>query len=233
MSRVPRLVLVTDRHATLGRPLLDVVAAALSGIAATGLDAADVAVQLREKDLEARALTELAWGLRALTAEVGAQLYVNDRADIAVAVRADGVQLAGTSLPVTDVARFAPGLALAVSTHGVSEVAAAQAEAEANPDVRIAFAMFGPIRDTPSKRRYGEPVGLPALAAASKIGVPLVAIGGIESDHVAPALAAGARGVACIRAIMSARDPAATVGTFCRYLADLRVSAPPGRGQQT
>jgi thiamine-phosphate pyrophosphorylase len=211
-------VLVTDRHATLGRTLLDVVAAALSGIAGSGLPAAEVAVQLREKDLDARALTELAWGVRALTAEVGAQLYVNDRADVALAVRADGVHLSGTSLAVTDLARFAPELAIAISTHAPADVAAAHATGA----TRIAFAMFGPIADTPSKRRYGSPVGLAALADAARIGLPLIAIGGIEPDGVASAIGAGAHGVACIRAFAAARDPAVTVGTFCRYLADLR-----------
>jgi thiamine-phosphate pyrophosphorylase len=226
---VPRLVLVTDRHATLGRPLLDVLAAALSGIAGSGLPAAEVAVQVREKDLDGRALTELARGVRALTAEAGAQLYVNDRADVALAVAADGVHLSGASLAVTDVARFAPDLAIAVSTHTPAEVAAARSAG----GERIAFALFGPIADTPSKRRYGPPVGLAALTEASRSGLPLIAIGGIEPDGVRPAIAAGARGVACIRAFATAADPAATVGTFCRYLADLRVMANTTAGPRT
>jgi thiamine-phosphate pyrophosphorylase len=222
-------VLVTDRHATLGRPLLDVVAAALSGIPGSGLRADEVAVQLREKDLGGRALTELAWGLRALTAEVGAQLYVNDRADVALAVRADGVHLAGTSLSVTDVTRFAPALAVAISAHAPADVTAARAVA---PD-RIAFAMFGPIHDTPSKRRYGPPVGLAALAEAAAIGVPLIAIGGIEPAGVASALAAGARGVACIRAFSTAPDPAAAVAAFGRNFAGFRVTGDTGPGPRT
>ena len=216
-------MLVTDRHATLGRPLLDVVAAALSGIAAGGLAPAEVAVQLREKDLEGRALTELAWALRALTAEVGAQLYINDRADIALAVRADGVQLAGISLSAADVGRFAPELGIGVSAHRVGDVAGIHAGAASG---RIGFAMFGPVNDTPSKRGFGAPVGLAALTEAARIGLPLIAIGGLGPADVAPALAAGASGVACIRAVMSAADPGATVAAFCKCLAHLRP--PPG-----
>lgn len=219
----PRLVIVTDRHATLGRPLLDVVAAALRGVPGTGVDPADVVVQLREKDLEGRALTELAWGLRGITAEAGARLYVNDRLDVALAVHADGVHLGGTSLAIADAARTAPELAISVSTHGPADVTAA-AKAAAKSAVRsgkIAFALYGPVRDTPAKRRYGPPLGLASLAEAARIGVPLIAIGGLAADDVPAALASGARGVACIRAVMAAADPAFSVGSLCRYLSDL------------
>jgi thiamine-phosphate pyrophosphorylase len=217
--RPPRLVIVTDRHATLGRPLLDVVAAAVRGVSGTGVDPADVVVQLREKDLEGRALTELAWGLRGITADAGARLYVNDRLDVALAVHADGVHLGGTSLAIADAARAAPGLAIAVSTHGPADVAAAAN----SPGVsgKVAFALYGPVHDTPSKRRYGAPLGLASLTEAAGIGVPLIAIGGIAADDVPAVIAAGARGVACIRAVMAAGDPAFSVGTFCKYLSDL------------
>ncbi len=214
---------MTDRHATLGRPLLDVVAAALRGVPGTGVDPADVVVQLREKDLEGRALTELAWGLRGITAEAGARLYVNDRLDVALAVHADGVHLGGTSLAIADAARTAPELAISVSTHGPADVTAA-AKAAAKSAVRsgkIAFALYGPVRDTPAKRRYGPPLGLASLAEAARIGVPLIAIGGLAADDVPAALASGARGVACIRAVMAAADPAFSVGSLCRYLSDL------------
>lgn len=87
---VPRLYLITDRHATGGRPLRDVVAAALHG---AGPAASQVAVQLREKDLPARALVELARELRAITTAAGAGLFINDRVDVALAVNADGVHL--------------------------------------------------------------------------------------------------------------------------------------------
>ncbi|HVV48708.1 MAG TPA: thiamine phosphate synthase, partial [Polyangia bacterium] len=90
VPRPPRLYLVTDRAATGGRPLVAVVEQGLAGIAGSGLDPAEVAVQLREKDLDGRALTELARALRAATAAVGARLYVNDRIDVALAVGADG-----------------------------------------------------------------------------------------------------------------------------------------------
>ena len=163
MNKGPRLYLVTDRAATGNRPLLEVVAQGLSGIAGTGLLPGDVAVQLREKDLEGRALLELARPLRDLTAAAGVGLYVNDRIDIALAVGADGVHLGGGSIDVAAAARIAGDLGIGVSAHGPEEVAAFAAAAGA----RVAFALLGPIHDTPSKRRFGPPLGTGAITAAA------------------------------------------------------------------
>ena len=151
----PRLYLITDRKATGGRALAEVVAAALTGIAGSGLDPGDVAVQLREKDLDGRALVDLARALRATTAAAGVRLFINDRIDVALAVGADGVHLGGTSLAPAEARAIAPALAIAVSTHGIADVRAAL-----DDPARIAFAVFGPIRDTPSKRGYGPPLGI-------------------------------------------------------------------------
>jgi len=203
---IPRLYLVTDRHATAGRALTDVVRAALA--AAPHEAAGDVAVQLREKDLDGRALTALAHELRALTRAAGAALYINDRVDVALAVGADGVHLGGRALSPGDVARVAPALAVAVSTHTRAEVEAAAR----SPNVR--FAVFGPVWDTPSKRPYGPPVGLDALRQAAAVGLPLLALGGVTPVRVTEARAAGAAGVACIRAICSVDDPGAALAAL-------------------
>ena len=213
--RVPRLLLVTDRSAAGARALTDVVAAALRGIAGSGVRPGDVAVQLREKDLSGQALAELARAVRVTTAAAGVALHINDRADVALAVDADGVQLTGTSLTPPDVARIAPGLAIGVSAHAAAEVAALRASAGGD---RVAFAVLGPINDTPAKRRYGPPLGTDVLAEAARVGLPLIAIGGIAPDDVRGVLAAGAYGVACIRAVMAASDPAAAVNAFCSLL---------------
>jgi thiamine-phosphate pyrophosphorylase len=216
VGAVPRLYLITDRQATGGRPLADVVAAALRGVAGSGLPPDRVAVQLREKDLSGRALTALARTLRAITAAAGVGLYVNDRIDVALAVGADGVHLGGGSLDAGAAARVAPGLAIAVSAHGAEEIASLHAAAGG----RLAFALLGPIRDTPSKRRFGAPLGTAAISAAARAGLPIVAVGGIGPAHVRETIAAGAHGVACIRAVMAAGDPALSVGTFCQQLTD-------------
>jgi thiamine-phosphate pyrophosphorylase len=210
----PRLYLITDRQATGGRPLAGVVAQAVGGIAGSGLAPGDVAVQLREKDLSGRALTELARELRAVTAAAGVALYINDRIDVALAVGADGVHLGGTSLDAGAAARVAGGLALAVSAHAPGEVTALKNAA----DGRVAFALLGPIFDTPSKRSFGAPLGAAAVSEAARAGLPVVAVGGIGFDRVRALLAVGAHGVACIRAVMASPDPAAAVRTFCQEL---------------
>jgi len=212
---VPCLYIVTDRAATGGRPLEAVVEAALAGAARAGLRPGDVALQLRERDLGGRALRRLAGALREVTRAAGAPLFVNDRVDVALAVGAEGVHLGGTSLRPADVAAVAPSLAIAVSAHAPDHLDGLAG--------LVSFAVFGPIRDTPSKRAYGPPVGLQALRAGAARGVPLLAIGGLTAADVPEIRAAGARGLACIRAVMSAGDPAEATATLGWALA-----APPG-----
>jgi thiamine-phosphate pyrophosphorylase len=191
-SRVPALVLVTDRHATGGRDLETVVVQAL--------DAGLPAVQLREKDLPGRALFALAERLRVATRRTGALLFVNDRVDVARAVGADGVQLGASTLPVEVARTLLPGGALVgESTHTLDEVRETHAD----------FVVFGPVYDTPSKRAYGPAQGDRVYDALAASPVPLIAIGGIEPATATPLLAAGVHGLAVIRAILGAPDPAA------------------------
>jgi thiamine-phosphate pyrophosphorylase len=188
-----RLVLITDRKRAR-KPLATVVQAALRGGA--------TAVQLREKDLGARDLLELARPLRAATAAAGALFFVNDRVDVALAVGADGVQLGWTSLTVADVRRLA-GRALLVgaSTHDAGEIAAAEREG-------ADFVVFGPVFDTPSKRGLVASRGCEALAAAARsTRLPVVALGGIRPTRVPEVRAAGACGVASMSRIVASRDP--------------------------
>ncbi len=212
---VPRLYIVTDRRATGGRPLVAVVRAALAGAVRGGLLAAEIAVQLREKDLGGRALRDLAGELREITGAAGAALIVNDRIDVALAVGADGVHLGGRSLSPEDARGAAPGLRLAVSTHAPAELDGL--------DGAVDFAVFGPVHDTPSKRAYGPPVGLDALAAAARRRVPLVAIGGLTVEDAPAITRAGARGMACIRPVMSAEDPERAAWLLGRALAETPV----------
>lgn len=199
---VPRLLLVTDRHATGGRDLVDVVAAAL--------DAGLPAVQLRDKDLSGRALLVLAERLRAVTARSGALLLVNDRVDVAIAAAADGVHLGGGSMPVDVVRGLLPATALVgVSTHTADEVRHTTAD----------YAVFGPVRATPSKAAFGPPQGLERLTEAVHVApVPVLAIGGIEPADVAAMRRAGAHGVAVIRAILAAPDPGAATRALLKGL---------------
>jgi len=204
----PLVYLITDRTVTDGRPVDEVIARALSALPRARLPAGAVAVQLREKDLSAAALLPLARRLREITVRAGARLFVNDRVDVALAAGADGVHLSHTSMAVADVRVVAPALQLAVSTHTVEQVTTAAASGQ------VSFAVFGPIFDTPSKRAYGPAVGVERLREASAIGIPLVALGGVEPQRVATCLEAGASGIACIRAVLRNADPKVAMTTF-------------------
>jgi thiamine-phosphate pyrophosphorylase len=191
-----RLCLVTDRSTiACGRALVEVV----RDCVAAGLRM----VQLREKDLGALALASLARQLLDVTRPATARLMVNDRVDVALAVGADGVQRTGTSLGVRDIRAIAGSrLAIGASVHSVA--AAVEAERDGAD-----WVVFGPVFDTVSKRRYGPPQGLGALHdVTGAVRIPVIAIGGITLATVADVLAAGARGIAVISAILSAPSPA-------------------------
>jgi len=198
----PRLYLITDRTATGGQPLDRVVAEALAG---AGARAGEVAVQLREKDLGGRALLALARSLRAVTAAAGAQLYINDRVDVALAANADGVHLGGRSLAAADVRALAPRLRVGISTHEPDEVRRAAA-------ARADFVVFGPVFATPSKP--GFCVGVDRLAQVAELGVPVLALGGIDEKNAQECILAGASGVACIRSVMAATKIDKTVSSL-------------------
>jgi thiamine-phosphate pyrophosphorylase len=190
-----RVYLVTDRTQTRGRPLVNIVEQGLRGGAR--------AVQLRERGLETRALLSLAHELRALTRSHDALLLINDRVDIALACDADGVHLPTHSFAVADARRLVgPTRLIGVSTHHLDEVRAA---ANAGAD----FVVFGPVYETPSKQQFGTPVGLDALQQATRTNIPVIAIGGVTTERILELRAHGAAGVAVIRAVFAAEDPAA------------------------
>lgn len=200
-----KLCLVTDRTQAADRDLVDLVSEAL----AAGLPA----VQLREKDLPPVDLVALARRLREVTHAHGAHLVVNDRVDVALAVGADAVQRTTTSMPIADM-RIVAGnrLRIAASVHSREEAVAA---ADAGAD----WIVFGPVYDTPSKRRYGPPQGVEKLEAAAKaVRAPIIAIGGITPARVPEVLAAGAHGVAVISAILAAPSPASATREFLEAL---------------
>jgi thiamine-phosphate pyrophosphorylase len=183
-----RLMIVTDRR------LGDVVGLVERALA--GVRPGTVLVQLREKDLGGRALHELALRVRDVTRRAGARLVINDRVDVALAVGADGVHLPEAGLDVEDVRRIAPGLLVGASVHD-----AEGARRRSGADYLVA----GAVWEVPGKPAIGLD-GLRAIieAAAS----PVIAIGGIDLARADQALAAGAHGVAAIRAVLAARDPA-------------------------
>ncbi|WP_437663237.1 thiamine phosphate synthase [Sorangium sp. So ce1182] len=202
----PRLTLITQT-ADVPEPVL------LARLSAFGAlppeDRARVAVQLRDPELSGAALHALGRRLRDATAALGASLVVNDRLDLALVLGADGVHLGRRSAGVADArALLGDGVFVSVACHSVDEVLRA---AEAGADA----AVLSPIFATPGK---GPPLGPEALReararlAAAPRGVALLALGGVDAASAPACLAAGADGVAAIRADFGGALPAPRAG---------------------
>jgi thiamine-phosphate pyrophosphorylase len=181
-------------------------------------------VQVRERELPARALLELVDALaraaRRAAAERGGlvEIVVNRRIDVALAAGADGVHLGFDALDAGRArALLGPSRLVGVSAHDDAELAAA-ARAGAS------YAQLAPIFAPLSKPASRTPLGLAALAAARCAGIPVLAQGGIEAANAAAAVAAGASGVAVTGAVLGAPDP----GEAARALRRALDAARPG-----
>lgn len=156
-------------------------------------------IQLRAKDEGSRAVCEAAKAVRAAT--TGRAIFiVNDRLDIAVLSRADGVHLGQDDIPLTEARKLMPSAIIGVSTHNLEEAGKAES-------LGADYISFGPIFQTRTKKDADTPKGLPGLKAlARSVNIPVVAIGGITADSILPVLEAGASAAAIISDILLAKD---------------------------
>jgi len=183
------LCYITDRRQLRSVSVADVIREAIRA----GVDL----VQIREKDLATRelvALVEEALSVAREPGRGGTLVVVNDRVDVALAAAADGAHLGVHSLPVQVVRRFVPhAFVIGVSCHSLAEAMAAESGG-------ADYLVLGPVFETPSKLGYGPPLGLAKLReVASRIKIPVLALGGITVDRIRPCLEAGASGIAGIR----------------------------------
>jgi thiamine-phosphate pyrophosphorylase len=174
-------------------------------------------VQLREKALPAREFhAEVLEALR-VARLFGAQLIINDRADVALVVGADGVHLGQEDMP-PGAARMVlgEGKIVGFSTHSVEQAS----EAARLP---VDYIAIGPVFDTSSKEKPDPVVGLEGVRLAREaIGsLPLVAIGGITAETAPAVLEAGADSVAVIGALLNTSDPAEITRRTRGFLARL------------
>lgn len=148
--------------------------------------------EVREKALSDRRLYELTRRARALL-PAATRVLVNGRADVALAAGADGVHLPAAGVPAAALRRrFDRRLLIGCSTHSLEEVEAAYA---AGAD----YVVFGPVFPTPSKPSATDLPGLSGLARAARVGIPVLALGGVDLPRLADVAGAGARGAAGIR----------------------------------
>jgi thiamine-phosphate pyrophosphorylase len=154
-------------------------------------------IQIREKDMSAKALGAFAREVIERARPHGARVLVNDRLDVAMAAGADGVHLRASSIPAREVRAVAAKKGLddfliGVSTHSIAEAKLAE---EGAAD----FIVCGPVYDTPSKRAFGEPLGLDGFdEIRSAVKIPALALGGINLSNYHEPLRRGAAGIAGI-----------------------------------
>ena len=157
------------------------------------------ALHLRAGRLPGARLLSLAEGLAAAQSLTGAWLIVNDRVDIALVAGARGTQLTSRSLATGDARRVAPGLAIGASVHDMEEGRLAIAS---GADWLVASRTLpAAATATESSRREGW---VPALARSTS--VPILAIGGVQIEHVSALRESGMHGVAVIRGIWDAAN---------------------------
>ena len=207
---VSGVYLVTQANRSRGRSTEETVAAAIEG----GV----TAVQLREKHATVRERYELARTLRERTRTAGVTFVVNDRADLAVAVDADGVHLGDDDLPIP-AAREVLGPERCIG-RSVSTVEAAEAAERAGADYLGVGAVYATTsKDVPES---DAEIGTETVAdIADAVDVPIVGIGGVTPENADEVVAAGADGVAVISAITAADDPKSAT----RELADIVAEA--------
>jgi thiamine-phosphate pyrophosphorylase len=205
----PCLTLITDRRLCRGLSLEEAVARAVAG----GVNV----VQLREKDLAAAELVPLADRLRAIT-EGKALLIVNSRLDVAQVCGADGVHLPERGASVAAIRRLAgDGFIIGRSVHSVEEAVKAQDEGADYVQVGAIF---------PTRSHPGPPAGLALLeGVAVRVGIPILAVGGITGENVGQVMRAGARGAAVISAILGAPSPGAAARRLAEAMAEAAVPA--------
>jgi thiamine-phosphate pyrophosphorylase len=190
------LYLVTDRGLSGGRPLDKIVRESVSG----GVSV----IQLREKDAGTREFLHQAFALRQTASELGIPFIINDRVDVALACRADGVHLGQEDMPCALARRIAgKDMTIGVSVSTVDE--ALEAEADGADYLGV-----GPLFATKTKADVLPATGLGVLRTIRRaVRIPLVGISGINAANAGDVIRAGADGVAVVSAIIASPDPGA------------------------
>ena len=188
------IYLVTDQTACKGKPLESVVSDAVrAGVSC---------VQLREKTADTRQFLRTALALNAILKPAGVPLIINDRVDIALASKADGVHLGQSYMPYEKARTLlGPDAVIGLSVETWADVETAQ-------DLDVDYLGVSPVFSTPTKTDTKDPWGIEGLKKIRTWSChPLVAIGGLDVTNAENMIKAGADSIAVVSAICSAADP--------------------------
>jgi thiamine-phosphate diphosphorylase len=191
-----KLFLVTDRRRLAGDVPLETARRCLLRQVEAAVAARLDCIIVRERDLEARDLTDLTMSIVAMTRETSTRVVVNDRVDVALASGADGVHLRGDSMAPDIVRRMTPKeFLIGRSVHTAQEAASV-----AGVDYLIAGTVW-----TSASKHAGQPLlgldGFSSVARAAR--VPVLAIGGVTIDRIGEIATAGGAGIAAIGLFMA------------------------------
>jgi thiamine-phosphate pyrophosphorylase len=201
-------VLVTNRK-ICEVELTEIIKSAVEGGVGT--------VQLREKDLSTKDLYILAKELREITKKLNANLIINDRADIAQAVDADGVHLGWQSLNI-DVVRKIIGQEklIGFSTHNLKEAEKANFEG-------ADYITISPVFDTPYKDYFIQPLGTKEINKIKRqVNIPVIALGGINEDNIEEVMGNSADGIAVISSILLSKNPRLTANSLYNKIKNIK-----------
>ncbi|KPJ97928.1 MAG: thiamine-phosphate diphosphorylase [Desulfobacterales bacterium SG8_35] len=160
-------------------------------------------VQLRDKHSDDLALYRKALVFREMTNKAGALFIVNNRVDIALLVKADGVHLGNTDLPAREVRKLAPHLIIGVSCNRPEHAASAKERG-------ASYFNIGPLFKTETKKKLTPFLGPDAIQEfAALCDLPFTVMGGVKLDHVEQLVAGGAHRIAVVTALTQAKDIAA------------------------
>src|SRR3989338_278972 len=189
----PGLYLVLDRQFLEGMDIVSIVTRVL----AAGVDM----IQLRDKESTDKEFFETGRKIKNILERKGVLFIVNDRVDLAASLDTDGVHIGQEDMPVENARKIlGREKVIGLSTHSLTEMREAQ-------DRDVDYISVGPVFHTETKPDY-TPVGVGLVSSAARESQkPFVAIGGINRENIKDIVAAGARRVAVVRAVLSAKDP--------------------------
>jgi len=195
-----RLLVITDNHLAKDNTLESIV----EKCCGNGVRA----IQLREKDISAKKLFDISKRLRKITRKHSAKLVINDRLDIALLSKSDGVHSPEQGIKAEDIRKINSKLLTGKSVH--SQTSAVEAERDGYD-----YIIFGPVFRTPLKVKYGKPQGLKKLKEVCQaVGIPVFAVGGITPDRSGRCIDCGAHGVTVIGAVFRSTDLKKTLREF-------------------